>query len=144
AVIETEDELDLLMRHSGSALPLLYDAGHMAFAGGDVLRVIDKHHARISHVHTKDVRMAVIRELDRTRESFLDAVIKGAFTVPGDGSLDFEAIVRRLADHGYEGWFVVEAEQDPIKSPPLQMARIGHAELLRVMAAAGYTVEAGA
>lgn len=142
AVIETEDELDLLMRHSGSALPLLYDAGHMAFAGGDVLRVIDKHHARISHVHTKDVRMAVIRGLDRTRESFLDAVIKGAFTVPGDGSLDFEAIVRRLADHGYEGWFVVEAEQDPIKSPPLQMARIGHAELLRVMAAAGYTVEA--
>jgi len=58
-----------------------------------------------------------------------------------DGSLDFEAIVKRLASHGYEGWFVVEAEQDPVKSPPLQMAKIGHKELLRVMAAAGYTVE---
>ena len=140
APIETEEELDLLMTHSGAALPLLYDAGHMAFAGGDVLRVIDKHHARISHVHTKDIRRGVVDGLDRSRESFLDAVIKGAFTVPGDGSLDFEAIVKRLASHGYEGWFVVEAEQDPVKNPPLAMAKVGHAELLRVMAAAGYSV----
>jgi inosose dehydratase len=142
AAIETEAELDLLMQHSGEGLPLLYDAGHMAFAGGDVLRVVDKHHARISHVHTKDVRRKVIDGLDRTRESFLDAVVKGAFTVPGDGDLDFEAIVKRLASHGYEGWFVVEAEQDPKQAPPLAMAEIGHRELMRVMAAAGYTVEA--
>jgi inosose dehydratase len=141
APIETEEDVDLLMRHSGEALPLLYDAGHMAFAGGDVLRVIDRHHARISHVHTKDIRRAVVDSLDRTKESFLDAVLKGAFTVPGDGSLDFDAIVKRLADYGYEGWFVVEAEQDPKKSPPLEMARTGHAALLRVMANAGYTVE---
>jgi inosose dehydratase len=140
AAVETEPELDLFMKHSGAGIPLLFDAGHMAFAGGDVLRVIDKHHTRISHVHTKDVRMEVIKGLDRTRESFLDAVVKGAFTVPGDGSLDFTAIVKRLAQHGYEGWFVVEAEQDPKKSPPLEMAKIGHAELLRVMAAAGYEV----
>jgi inosose dehydratase len=142
APIEGEADVDLLMNHSGAALPLLYDAGHMAFAGGDVLRVIDRHHARISHVHTKDVRMGVIDRLDRAKESFLDAVIKGAFTVPGDGSLDFEAIVKRLASHGYQGWFVVEAEQDPKVSPPLEMARIGHRELLRVMAAAGYEVVA--
>lgn len=141
APIETEQDLDLLMAHSGAGLPLLYDAGHMAFAGGDVLRVIDKHHTRISHVHTKDIRQAVVDGLDRSRESFLDAVVKGAFTVPGDGSLDFEAIVKRLASYGYEGWFVVEAEQDPVKSPPLEMAKIGHKELLRVMAAAGYSVE---
>ena len=142
AAIETEPELDLFMRHSGEGIPLLYDAGHMAFAGGDVLRVIDNHHARISHVHTKDVRRRVIDSLDRSRESFLDAVVKGAFTVPGDGDLDFEAIVKRLASHGYEGWFVVEAEQDPKVSPPLEMARLGHKELLRVMDAAGYSVEA--
>ncbi len=140
AAIETEPELDLLMANSGEALPLLFDAGHMAFAGGDVLRVIDKHHERISHVHTKDVRRGVIDGLDRTRESFLDAVVKGAFTVPGDGSLDFAAIVSRLASHGYEGWFVVEAEQDPKISPPLDMAKKGHAELMRVMALSGYEV----
>ncbi len=142
AVIETEAELDAFMSNSGAGIPLLFDAGHMAFAGGDVLRVIDKHHKRITHVHTKDVRMEVINGLDRSRESFLDAVIKGAFTVPGDGSLDFEAIVRRLASYGYEGWFVVEAEQDPVKSPPLRMAQIGHKELMRVMTAAGYEVVA--
>jgi inosose dehydratase len=138
AAIETEDELDLLMKHS--TVPLLFDAGHMAFAGGDVLRVIDKHHKRITHVHTKDIRASIVDGLDRTRESFLDAVVKGAFTVPGDGSLDFEAIVKVCAKHGYEGWFVVEAEQDPKKSPPLDMAIKGHKELMRVMTAAGYEV----
>jgi inosose dehydratase len=140
AAIETEPELDLLMANSGEALALLFDAGHMAFAGGDVLRVIDKHHKRISHVHTKDVRRGVIDALDRTRESFLDAVVKGAFTVPGDGSLDFAAIVSRLASRGYEGWFVVEAEQDPKVNPPRDMAKKGYKELMRVMALAGYEV----
>lgn len=138
AVVETEAELDLLMKHSTVAL--LFDAGHMSFAGGDLLRVIENHHARIIHVHTKDVRSPVVNGLNRTRESFLDAVIQGAFTVPGDGSLDFEALVKALASKGYEGWFVVEAEQDPRLNPPLEMARKGHAELLRVMAAAGYQV----
>lgn len=140
AVVETEPELDAFMAASGIAL--LFDAGHMAFAGGDVLRCIDKHHKRIRHVHTKDVRMEVIEKLDRTKDSFLDAVIKGAFTVPGDGSLDFEAIVKKLASYGYQGWFVVEAEQDPKKAPPLKMAQVGHAELMRVMTAAGYEVVA--
>ena len=140
AAIETEPELDMFMKHSGEGIPLLFDAGHMAFAGGDVMRVIDKHHKRITHVHTKDVRMDVIGKLDRTSESFLNAVVKGAFTVPGDGSLDFASIVGRLASYGYEGWFVVEAEQDPTINPPLAMAKKGHAELVRVMALAGYEV----
>ncbi len=143
AVVETEAELDLFMAHSGEGIPLLYDAGHMAFAGGDVLRVIDRHHARISHVHAKDVRMGVIDGLDRGRESFLDAVVKGAFTVPGDGSLDFRAIGERLAGYGYEGWFVVEAEQDPKAAPPLEYARIGRAALAEALAGAGYTIEGG-
>ena len=141
AVVETEPELDAFMSHSGAGIPLLLDAGHLAFAGGDVLRAIDNHHKRISHVHVKDVRMGVIDKLDRTKQSFLDAVALGAFTVPGDGSLDFGAIVQRFADHGYEGWFVVEAEQDPKKNPPLKMAQVGYKELMRVMTAAGYTVE---
>jgi inosose dehydratase len=141
AVVETEPELDAFMAASGRGIPLLLDAGHLAFAGGDVLRAIDHHHARITHVHVKDVRMDVINKLDRTSQSFLDAVALGAFTVPGDGSLDFGAIVKKFADYGYEGWFVVEAEQDPKKNPPLRMAQVGNRELMRVMTAAGYTVE---
>ena len=141
AVVETEAELDSFMNHSGSGIPLLLDAGHLEFAGGNALRAIDKHHKRISHVHVKDIRRSVIDGLDRSKQSFLDAVALGAFTVPGDGSLDFAAIVKRFADHGYEGWFVVEAEQDPKKNPPLKMAQVGHKELMRVMTAAGYEVQ---
>ena len=138
AAVETEQELDLFMKHS--SVPLLFDAGHMAFAGGDNFRVIENHHARISHVHAKDIRQDVVDGLDRGAESFLDAVIKGAFTVPGDGSLDFEAIAKALAAKGYEGWFVIEAEQDPVANPPLEMAKKGRAELFRVLDAAGYEV----
>ena len=141
AVVQFEHELDAFIKYSGAGIPLLLDAGHLAFAGGDVLRAIDNHHKRISHVHVKDVRMDIIKGLDWTKQSFLDAVALGAFTVPGDGSLDFGAIVKRFAQYGYEGWFVVEAEQDPKKNPPLTMAQVGHKELMRVMTAAGYTVE---
>jgi inosose dehydratase len=141
AVVETEAELDAFMNNSGQGIPLLLDAGHLAFAGGEPLRAIDKHHKRINHVHVKDVRMDVINKLDRSKRSFLDAVALGAFTVPGDGSLDFSKIVQKFADYGYEGWFVVEAEQDPKKNPPLKMAQVGFAELMRVMTAAGYAVE---
>lgn len=138
AVVETESELDLFMKHS--SVPLLFDAGHMAFAGGDNLRVIDNHHARITHVHTKDIRKNVINTLDRSSESFLDAVVKGAFTVPGDGYLDFHEIVSALAGQGYEGWFVIEAEQDPKPNPPKEMAITGHKTLMDVMAQANYEV----
>ncbi len=141
AVVQFERELDAFMDNSGEGIPLLLDAGHLAFAGGDVLRAIDRHHKRISHVHVKDIRRPVIDALDWSRQSFLDAVALGAFTVPGDGSLDFGAIVKKFADYGYEGWFVVEAEQDPKKNPPLRMAQVGHKELMRAMTAAGYTVE---
>ena len=140
AAVETEEELDLFMKHS--SVQLLFDTGHMAFAGGDNFRVIENHHARISHVHTKDIRADVVNGLDRAKETFLDAVVKGAFTVPGDGSLDFKAIANALAAKGYEGWFVIEAEQDPVANPPLEMARKGRAELFRVLDAAGYEVVA--
>jgi inosose dehydratase len=141
AVVQFEHELDAFMNHSGQGIPLLFDAGHLAFAKGDVMRTINKHHKRITHVHVKDVRGEVLSKLNWSKQSFLDAVALGAFTVPGDGSLDFKAIVQTFANHGYEGWFVVEAEQDPKKSPPLKMAQVGHKELMRVMTAAGYTVE---
>jgi inosose dehydratase len=139
--IETEQDLDWLMKHTGEAVGLLFDAGHMRFAGGDVLRVIAKHGSRIIHVHAKDVRGPVIESLDRNGQSFLEAVLEGAFTVPGDGAIDFAAVIQRLADVGYEGWFVVEAEQDPAKAPPAEYARIGYLALTSALAKAGYRIE---
>lgn len=141
AVVQFEHELDAFMNYSGDGIPLLFDTGHLAFAKGNIMRAIDNHHKRISHVHVKDVRDAIVGFLDWNTQSFLDAVALGAFTVPGDGSLDFGHIVNKFAGHGYEGWFVVEAEQDPKKNPPLKMAQVGYKELMRVMTAAGYAVE---
>jgi inosose dehydratase len=138
--IETEQDLDTLMANTGEAVGLLYDAGHMAFAGGDILRVIDSHGPRIVHVHTKDVRNAVIHGIDRGQVSFLQAVMQGAFTVPGDGSIDFDTVIQRLAEKGYEGWFIVEAEQDPVKAPPAEYARTGHDALVSSLTKAGYEI----
>lgn len=138
--IETERELDLLMANSGEAVHLLFDSGHMRFAGGDGLAVIGKHGGRILHVHMKDLRDQVVDGLDRDADSFLDAVLRGAFTVPGDGDIDFGAVVQRLAEVGFEGWFVVEAEQDPVKAPPFEYAQIGHRALTAALGAAGYEI----
>jgi inosose dehydratase len=140
AVIETEREIDAFMNATGEAVKLLYDAGHLAMAGGDVIAVLNHHHRRISHVHTKDIRQAIVDGLDRSRDSFLDAVVKGVFTVPGDGDLPFARIIQRLTENGYQGWFVVEAEQDPVANPPLEMAKTGYGELVKLLSAVEYEV----
>jgi inosose dehydratase len=139
--IEDERDIDRLIAKTGDAVGLLYDTGHLTFARADVFRVLAKHGRRINHVHAKDVRRDVLAGIDRTTESFLDAVLKGVFTVPGDGMIDFGAVARRLADIGYQGWFVVEAEQDPAKAPPLEYARIGHRALTQALQEAGYRIE---
>ena len=138
--VESEGDVDRLMAVTGDAVGLLYDTGHLTFAGADVLRVLDKHGRRVNHVHAKDVRGPIAAGLARDRESFLDAVLKGVYTVPGDGMVNFGAVAERLAGIGYEGWFVVEAEQDPAKAPPLEYARIGHAALTQALTAAGYRI----
>ena len=139
--VESEDDVDRLMNFSGEAVGLLFDTGHIAFAGGDGLRMAKRHGARINHVHTKDVRADVLQSIDRECQSFLDAVLAGIFTVPGDGMIDFKAVAALSAEIGYEGWFVVEAEQDPAKANPLQYARIGHEALQEALSEAGYTIE---
>ncbi len=142
--IESEGDVDRLMATSGEALGLLLDTGHLCMAGGDIAALIDRHGSRISHVHVKDVRRSVLRGMDLRATSFLDAVVRGAFTVPGDGDIDFADCARRLADSGYEGWFVVEAEQDPKRFPPKTMARIASAHMVPCLTDAGYTVSARA
>lgn len=124
-VIETEKDIDLLMKHTGSALGLLVDTGHLYFAGGNTLGVIQRHHSRICHVHCKDVRELVINDAKNRNLSFLDAVLNGSFTVPGNGDIDFHSVFAELKKYDYSGWLVVEAEQDQVIAPPLQMATLG-------------------
>lgn len=138
--VETEAELDQLMSHTGEAVGLLLDTGHLQFAGGDNAAVIAKHGHRINHVHTKDIRQDVLAGLDRENQSFLDCVLEGVFTVPGDGMIDYSMIMQKLAEISYEGWVIIEAEQDPAKANPLEYAIIGYNELKRTAEAAGFTI----
>jgi inosose dehydratase len=141
-VVETEDEIDWLMANTGDAVGLLFDTGHLVFAGGRIPDTARRHGARINHIHCKDIRKDVLERLKAERWSFLKGVIEGVFTVPGDGMIDFGDFARLVAEIGYSGWVVVEAEQDPDKANPLEMARTGHKELTRAFEAAGFTIAA--
>jgi len=142
AIVQDAEDIDWLMEGSDPALTLLFDTGHLHFAGADPVAVLDKWGHRVHHVHFKDVRQPV---LDRNRaqdHSFLDAVAGGAFTVPGDpeGCIDFAAVTNRLAAMNYNGWIVVEAEQDPDKAPPYHYSKLGFEHIVKLCASAGLTL----
>ncbi len=139
-IVETDEEVGLLMRHTGPAVGLLYDTGHSVFAGGDPLSLVKEHVARVVHVHCKDARRPILDRARREDMSFMHAVLEGIFTVPGDGFIDYPSILRVLADNGYQGWLVVEAEQDPRKAHPLTYATMGFENLSRMAREAGFTV----
>jgi inosose dehydratase len=129
AYVETPDDVDRLMQATGDEVGLLFDSGHMTFAGGDPVTMLEKHVARVCHVHCKDVRPFVVKLARNRNWSFLQAVINGAFTVPGDGVVDFAALLAILARHRYAGWLVVEAEQDPAVAPSYAYAEKGYRHL---------------
>ncbi|MDR0590013.1 MAG: myo-inosose-2 dehydratase [Spirochaetaceae bacterium] len=121
--VQTAAEIDRLMENTDPALlGLLYDTGHLVFSGEDHLGVLTKWVKRIGHVHLKDMRPAIRKRAVKEKWSFLTAVKAGVFTVPGDGSIDFEPIFQTLKKAKYRGWWVVEAEQDPAKANPLEYA----------------------
>jgi inosose dehydratase len=131
-VVETEDEIDRLMEMTGPAVGLLFDTGHLAYAGGNPLSVAKRHAGRICHVHCKDIRRDVMEQSLTEDRPFLKAVLAGIFTVPGDGMIDYTPLFEMLRDSGYDGWLVVEAEQDPAKAHPLTFAKMGFEYLNRV------------
>lgn len=122
-VVQTSEETDRMMSNTDPDLVFLcYDTGHFTFAGEDPLTMLKKYVDRVGHVHLKDMRLPVVEKVRAEGWSFLKAVREGAFTVPGDGDVDFDPIFKVLADGGYEGWLLVEAEQDPAKANPLEYA----------------------
>ncbi|TCV95909.1 2-keto-myo-inositol dehydratase [Luteibacter rhizovicinus] len=129
AYVESPDDIAQLMANTGDEVGLLFDSGHTYFGGGHPLTVLNQHIDRICHVHCKDVRPDLIRLARNRQWTFLESVLNGVFTVPGDGVIDFAAIVARLKEHGYEGWLVVEAEQDPSVAPSYEYADKGYRTL---------------
>ena len=138
-IIESPDEIDALMAATGPHTHLLFDAGHCAFGGGDPVAVLTRHAARVRHFHAKNIRPAVTARVRAEGMSFLQGVLAGAFTVPGDqdGGVDFAPLLEVLAKTGYDGWIVIEAEQDPALRNPLLYQTLGLATLKRLSHQAG-------
>ena len=126
AYVESPADVDRLMEATGEDVGLLFDSGHMTFAGGDAVEMLRRHVARVCHVHCKDVRPQVVRMARNRDWSFLQSVLNGAFTVPGDGVVDFPGLLGILHTNGYRGWLVVEAEQDPSVAPSYAYADKGY------------------
>lgn len=123
--VQTIEETERFLNDTNSDYVfLLYDSGHFAFSEEDPVAALKKFISRVGHVHLKDLRTDVFAEVKKTDSSFLDAVRSGVFTVPGDGSIDFKSIFSILEKNNYEGWMVVEAEQDPAKANPFVYAKM--------------------
>ena len=135
--VERPGDLDLFLHYTGPSVGLTLDTGHAAAAGIDPVEVIRDHPQRIAHVHCKDVRGRVLTRVREDGRSFLDGVLAGMFTVPGDGEVDFDAVMRALREIGYSGWIVVEAEQDPALADPRTYAEQGLDHLRNAAARAG-------
>ena len=136
-VVERPDDLAAFLKITGAAVGLTLDTGHAALGGIDPVAAIRAHPERIAHVHCKDIRADIFAGVQKHDRSFLEGVLAGMFTVPGDGGLDYAAVMRALADIGYSGWIVVEAEQDPAVADPRKYGELGLRTLEREAAAAG-------
>ena len=134
AYVESPDDIDRLMAETDANVGLLFDTGHAWYGGAtDPAALLARHVDRVVHVHCKDVRPTVVAQARNDGWSFLDGVIAGTFTVPGDGVIDFDAVLSVLHGAGYQGWLVVEAEQDPAVAPSYAYAKKGYDTLRRLV-----------
>ena len=139
-VIETEEETIRLLENTDDSVKLTLDTGHMLFAKGNSINIINKFKERVIHVHCKDIREEVLKKALSEDLSFRDAFLEGAFTVPGDGCIDYKPLFDILKKNNYQGWLVVEAEQDPSKANPFEYAKIGYNYLSKTAKDCGFDI----
>lgn len=139
-LIESDEDVDRIMDATGLSVGLAFDTGHCLLSGGDPVALCKNHKDRIVHVHCKDVRTDKLVKARTNDMSFMDAILDGVFTVPGDGGVDFDSILKMLSDAHYSGWLVVEAEQNPEKAPPYHFAKLGYDNLSVMAETAGFSL----
>jgi inosose dehydratase len=139
--VETVAEIDSFMQSVGPSVHLLLDTGHIAMTGGEYTDVMETWWHKIAHIHLKDLRRNVMADLDPAINTLVEAVHAGGFTVPGDGDIDFAPLIAKIAKDGYDGWLLVEAEQDPKKADPTEMASIAMTYLCDLFADHGLDFE---
>jgi inosose dehydratase len=139
-VVESGEDLERFLESTGPSVGMTIDTGHAALGGVDAVSLIRTHPQRVAHVHCKDIRGEIFRKTKAEGGSFLSGVLAGMFTVPGDGDIDFRKVLQALAEIGYSGWIIVEAEQDPTIADPRRYGELGLTTLRREAAAAGLRV----
>jgi inosose dehydratase len=139
-IIQTEKDIDRLMNETNSKTNLLYDTGHLLFAQANYENVLKKYISRINHIHCKDIRKDILNKSLEKNLSFRDSFLKGVFTVPGDGHIDYMPLLKFLKENNYNKWLVVEAEQDPKKANPFEYAKIGNNYLKNIIDKVGYEI----
>ncbi len=125
-IVETQEDTERLLDNTHDSVKLTLDTGHMLFAKGDSKKIFENYNDRLLHVHCKDIRRNVLEKSLKEDLSFREAFLEGAFTVPGDGCIDYKPLFDILKKNSYSGWLVVEAEQDPKKANPLEYAKKGY------------------
>ncbi|CAH0341981.1 myo-inosose-2 dehydratase [Rhizobium sp. CECT 9324] len=140
-IVESPEEIDKLMAHTGPHAKLLLDTGHCLFGGGNPEELAKKHMGRVGHIHAKNVRPVIAKQVRDENLSFLEGVRRGVFTVPGDseGGVDFPPVLKLAAENGYQGWIVIEAEQDPDVRNPFEYQSLGLKSLKAMAKDAGLT-----
>jgi len=139
-VIETESETRRLIESTNDDVKLLIDTGHMLFAGGNTIKLTEDFIERIIHIHCKDIRKDILEKSLKNDSTFRKAFLDGAFTVPGDGCINYKPFLTILKNKNYEGWLVVEAEQDPAKANPFEYAKIGYNYLSKTAKECGFEI----
>jgi inosose dehydratase len=139
-VIETQDETSRLMESTNGNVKLLIDTGHMLFAQGNSIKLANDFSEKLIHVHCKDIRKDILEKSLKNDYTFRQAFLDGAFTVPGDGCINYKPFLKVLKDINYSGWLVVEAEQDPAKANPFKYAKIGYNYLSKTAKECGFEI----
>ncbi|QZX97579.1 myo-inosose-2 dehydratase (plasmid) [Pantoea alfalfae] len=122
-IVETNDELKAFLEATDDVVGIVLDCGHATTAGIDISWVLENYGNRVAHIHMKDVRGNVLNNVINNDWSFNNAVRNGLFTIPGDGIVDYTPVINFLKQSNYSGWIIIEAEQDPVKAPPLETVK---------------------
>ena len=139
-IIQSEEDVDRFMESTNDNTFLLYDTGHLMFAEADYQRVLKNYITRINHVHCKDIRKDIFLNAIKDDLSFRDSFLNGVFTVPGDGCIDYNPLIKILFEEKYQKWLIIEAEQDPKKANPLEYAKTGYKYLSSILIKNGYSI----
>src|SRR5262245_26580533 len=109
--IQYEDQIEAFLDATEPELvSVLLDTGHHAYAGGDPVAFMRRHHARIPYLHLKNVDREVQTKVESEGIPFAKAVEMDMFCEPSKGAVNFEAFRDMLKEIDYEGCAIVEQD----------------------------------